>query len=181
MNRVIEEDRGTKFVYHHYPKCFIPTLKIFSLSDKVPQQIHSRIIECFSLLFIDYSACLNRIRSCIEILLREHLKQKNPQLSAPKSLFLSIKDFRLNNDKANFESKQFLTALRHIGNAGSHGKSTSYRDALEGLEMLEIIINEIYSNSSKKRILRIVEEINVKQGLLNEEERFAIYKNEKFT
>jgi hypothetical protein len=52
-----------------HPKAIFPPPQIFPLSNKLPKEITPRLIESFSLYWVDNSSCANKIRSVLETLL----------------------------------------------------------------------------------------------------------------
>ncbi|MEU9083348.1 DUF4145 domain-containing protein [Streptomyces sp. NPDC048357] len=57
-----------------------------------------------------------------------------------------------------------LTAIRWLGNAGSHDTVLKIFDALDAVEILTHIIHRLYDTSDAK-LIKKVEEVNARRGM----------------
>ena len=172
-NTVEEADPyyGSEVILIHYPKYFQPTLKVFSIPKACPHAISLVIHECFELLLLNPSSCLNKIRIVLELIL-DHLKvpRTKSNKSGKQSLHQRISYLE---GAQEFKMSKYLNAilaLKWIGNAGSHDVSAKYVDALDGLQILDLLVTAIF-DISDSRLVKIIDLINEKKRLLKHEER----------
>jgi hypothetical protein len=103
----------------------------------VSKQIVEPLNESFKLFFSAPSAASNSVRVAIEELLTE-LKVKRFNLVSKKRRMISLHQ-RIGLLPAKYvELKEMLTAIKWIGNAGSHGgEQLSHDDVLDAFELTE--------------------------------------------
>ena len=98
-------------------------------------KIASLIKEAFELYWVNNFSCANMIRAILEKVLEEQKITKG-------TLFERIQTFC--NDKPDL--KEYLEAIRHIGNSASHReKEIADSDLLSGFELLEFCLSKIYN------------------------------------
>lgn len=61
---------------------------------------------------------------------------------------------------------EILLALKWIGNAGSHSQDIQPEDIFDGIELLEKIVEKLYSDNEKELAAK-VKEINKKKSPIN--------------
>lgn len=147
------------------PKLFIPGLKIFDIINTVPEKLIPHIQDAFDIYFTDVSACANKIRIVIELLMDLHKIKKTSIVRGKRkrlTLHKRIEEFKL---KYPIEG-ELLMAIKWIGNYGSHNlESLTKDDILDGFEMLEHVLNNLYETNSK-RIKSLGKKINKRRGPL---------------
>jgi hypothetical protein len=102
-----------------YPEYFERAPRIIEIDDRYPLDVREILISSFSLFWLNKSACANRLRSCIEKILDSFgvpKKQRTKKRLIPLSLHNRIIKFCKSNDKY----KNILTAVKWVGNVGSH-------------------------------------------------------------
>ncbi len=137
------------------PRYFYPSLNIFSVSELCPIKIRSQIEKSFSHYFNDASACANSIRTAIELVMDEQGVLNNTTKFV--ALGARIKEFQ----KKNKAIGDLIEAVKWIGNAGSHESGLQKLDLLDGYELLQFIIDELYVK--KERFKKLSE----KAALIN--------------
>ncbi len=154
----IVEDR----ISDYFPKYFYPNLKLFNLSEQIPDNVAKQINLSFSNYFDDLSSCANRLRHSIELILND--------LKAPKwKKCNNGKIFKFNNlhqriehfGKRNKNIANHLLALKIIGNEGSHIGNLQTDDIIDAYEILEQLIEITYIKNTK-RIADLANEIVLK-------------------
>jgi hypothetical protein len=154
-------DTYMNWVENVYPKSFTPTINIFEIPYGVPQNVKKELVKSFDLFWISPSASANSLRIAVEILLDEFEIDKEDSKGSFISLGNRIKDFASNSQTASIGAKlkEILTALKHIGNDGSHQSTLEYTDVLDGYKLFEKVLDSIYVKSDEK-LNDIVEKIN---------------------
>lgn len=148
------DDNGVHFekeLREYKPKFFYPNLRMFKLSKDIPEDISRLIDESFSLYFTDNNSCANKIRTAIERML-DDLKAPKKRLNK-KGLYTPIKI--LHQRIEHFSKRKprickLLMALKIIGNEGSHTMNLNDNDILDAFEILELLIEIIYTKNNTR-------------------------------
>ena len=145
------------------PDFFTPPLHLFKISADVPEEVRTEVIASFRLFFCDTDAAGNHLRCSVEFLL-DHLrvprarnhKTKRKRIRLPLQARIESLPLRFS------ETKERLSALRWLGNTGSHsGISLTQDDVLDGYVIMEDILREIFTPSEAKDIAK---RINKQKG-----------------
>lgn len=155
-------DTQTSYEIYYRPKYFNPGLEIFSLPEKTPYLLASVIRKSFELLFTDPEASLNQLRSAIEVLLNELGVDQLDKTGKPLRLHSRLD--KLTGMHSKYQKQ--LEAIKWLGNAGSHNSKAeklTIDDVLDGYEILQPIVNELFS-AQRKSIDDLVLEINTNKG-----------------
>jgi len=146
---VYDEEYGHGLTTVRYVKAAHPAPRIIEVSKNVPEIISKPVFSAFSLYWIDLGATANRIRSALERLMDDKGIKKNTVNSQRKRVPLVLASrIQIFENKFGIEHKVIMSAIRLIGNAGSHGQSD--RNAvLAGFELLEYLLREIYDKPGK--------------------------------
>lgn len=140
-----------------YPEYFERPPQIIRISEVYPAEIKDVLDSSFKLFWIDRQSCANKIRVSIEILL-DHLKIKKYPKSG-RRIPLSIQQ-RINIMAAKApDISEKLTAVKWIGNAGSHTDQLSRKDLLDAYKILNYSLEKVFINEEAE-INKISREIN---------------------
>ncbi len=160
-----DEDGFPDFVLTDFyrPKYFQPSLKIFSYPKGTFSNVKDELNHSFELFFCSPPSAANHVRIAIENLLTN----------------LGVKRFRINNNKRapiflhnRIESlprkyqdlKDILLAIKWLGNAGSHERTTiTIDDVMDAYEMLAVVLEDLFDNK-KKIATKKAKEINKRKG-----------------
>lgn len=145
-----------------YPEYFARTPRIIEIDDKYPSEIRDILSSAFSLFWLDKNACVNRLRSCIENILDSFgvpKRQRTKKGLRPFSLHNRIERFCKKNDKY----KKILTAVKWIGNVGSHSDDVKVKNILDGFRLIDYMLKELYINEEKE-ILKLSKKYNKTKG-----------------
>ena len=151
------------------PHYFSPAPPILHIPENAPASMSRELKDAFALFWADHRSCLNKLRSATEALLT-HLgvkrfgmkKAKAPATKGervPLSLASRIEILTNKNKKHSSE----LTALRQLGNVGSHGGEITASDALDGFELMMRLLDAIFVRSDDA-FTKMVKEIVKRQG-----------------
>ena len=140
-------------VKYYKPRYFYPSLCLFPIPKSCPTEISEQIKLSFSHYFSDKSAAANALRTTLELILNNQKisriiitpsrKRKNLTLHARIDIF----------GNTNPELKSFLFASKWIGNAGSHVGEISKNDLLDGYELIQHCIDELYEKPVRMKEL----------------------------
>ncbi|MFC2110876.1 DUF4145 domain-containing protein [Bacteroidota bacterium] len=134
---------------------FYPPLRIFKMTKSCPDEIRNQIYLSFSHYFHDLKACANAIRTALELIMNQKKiniayitrNRKRRKYSLHQRIELFSRQYPdLNN---------FLFAAKWIGNAGSHNDTVTKNDLLDGYELLEHTIEELYEKHARMKELRL--------------------------
>ncbi len=148
------------------PQSFIPAPPMIRVPARCPTDIKEEIKASFALYWIDRSASLNRIRLAIELLLsslkipKTIVNKKNKR----ESLHLHSPIDKLRSKRpALGDLCDRLLAVKHLGNAGSHAGDVQPTDVFDGLDILEQVLNDLYTRSESE-LAKTVKAINKRKG-----------------
>ncbi|MDI7862372.1 DUF4145 domain-containing protein [Rhizobiaceae bacterium n13] len=125
------------------PRIMHPAPPMIEVPKKLGKEAKEHMTRAFELFWSDAGACANRMRIVVELLLdqleiprkRPKGKAKNAHLNLSDRITI-LKDARPGHDKA-------LTALRIVGNIGSHEGVVEFEELLDCFELLEDALIEL--------------------------------------
>lgn len=127
-----------------------PAPPIITWPDKLNKTTAEHLRAAFGLFWSDRGSCANRLRIFVEVFLddlqvpRDGLKRNKRQGKFDLSERIDALDAaRRGHSKA-------LTALRHVGNAGSHEGDADFEDLLDCFELLEDVLIELIDERRAK-------------------------------
>jgi hypothetical protein len=155
--RTSSEYNGSKYLAFT-PTYFNPPLNIFVVSSHCPENIKYCVLKGFSHYWNDIASTANRIRTCVELILDEQ------GVTKVGTLHSRLESYK----KSNHDLGSKLMAVKWIGNIGSHESVLAQEDILNGFELLEFVIDELYERPNKtNRLNNLSENINKNKGLSN--------------
>jgi hypothetical protein len=144
------------------PKFISPTIPIINLDSTYPQKLKDELEKSFELFWTDFSACGNRIRSSLELMLDDFKISRVTQRKKFKSLHTRIDEFKTKYAKYNHVIDK-LFAIKWLGNAASHKSELSSDDIYDAYEILQYVLDEIFS-TKRDSIEKLTKAINKKKG-----------------
>jgi hypothetical protein len=150
-------DYNEEYIDTFTPTFFQPTIKIFKIPDQCGDDLKEEIENSFKLFWCDLQSCANKIRIALELLMNEQKVKKLDNSRKKMSLHKRIEIYQ------NIEVRDWLLAIKWIGNTGSHLGNIEVIDILETYQLLEFSLNKIYNDHTKK-INRIAKGINKSRG-----------------
>ncbi len=134
------------------PRSMVPAAPIIPISTKLPASVSSELRLAFGLYWVDFGACISRLRTSLENLLDEKLISREGtkgngdtyRLTLNKRIELYEQQY---TDSASAESMQ---ALRVVGNLGAHGDHVSQENLFDALDVYEDALLEIYEQKTAK-------------------------------
>jgi hypothetical protein len=152
------------YVEYYKPLFFHPSLQIFSIPDKTPEDVKKAIKSSFSLLFNNQTSAANQIRIALECLLT-HMKINRYRNSRGKRKRLNLHE-RINLLPAKYQHvKDLCFAIKWLGNSGSHcGDEITMDNVFDGYDMLSFLLDELYANR-QTHAKQLAKKINTKKGV----------------
>lgn len=128
----------------YIPLHFEPALNVFIIPESCPLEIVCQIKKSFSHYFSDSNACANSIRTALELIMNEQGISNINSKGKLVSLAHRIEKFNSKNP----DLKPLIEAVKWIGNAGSHTEDVDKSDLLDGYELLNFVIEELYERGN---------------------------------
>ncbi|HLL06997.1 MAG TPA: DUF4145 domain-containing protein [Myxococcaceae bacterium] len=151
-------DDPHQWIIVYAPRFFLPAPPIFRVPNGTIQSVRDELMRAWTLYWSDAASCANRIRTCVELLLTYvGVPQSTRPLGkkpARLSLHARIEKFRVRAP----ELAESLMAVKWLGNAGSHVGELKKDDVLDGFELLEHVLAEVFEERSK-RLKRLQKDI----------------------
>lgn len=136
--------------YTYQIQSFQPAPHIIKIPKKLNKDSRLHLVKACELFWVDYGSCANRLRIVVEFLLDQLSiariglkgKRKNARLDLADRIDLLA--------LARPGHEQALTALRYVGNLGSHEGDGDFEDILDCFELLEDAITELIESRREK-------------------------------
>lgn len=139
-----------------------PPLKLFKYSNEISAELNNKLSESFGLFWLDKSACGNKIRTAIEILLNDLGVRKTYTTKKGKRWYYKLHDRIALYSKKKPKIAEKLFAIKWIGNDGSHGISELSNDEIiSAYKILEYVLKKLY-DKSENEVNRLTKKINKK-------------------
>lgn len=157
-----------------YESMWVPTLEVrymapaprmIEIPNGLPKGARDQLNAAFAAYWTSPSACGNRVRLCLELLM-DHFRIKRWTISRkgpkPERRRLNLHT-RLELFGKKWPAVQdTLLAIKWVGNDASHDE-LSDNDALDGLELLEHVLEVVFDKDGPRRA-KLVKEINRRKG-----------------
>ncbi|MGW7106496.1 DUF4145 domain-containing protein [Streptomyces xanthophaeus] len=139
------------------PTFFSPSLPLVQGHESAPKSVLQRIEAAAAVIWVDPNSAANRLRSAVEALFEE--------LGFPGEgpLHGKIVQFKRFNPEYSDAADAFLAA-KWLGNVGSHEDALKVSDVLNGAEMIDFALSEIY-DTSRDAVKRMASEITARKGM----------------
>lgn len=134
------------------PISMFPAPPLFPIARKFPSQVEKELKLAFQLFWTDRSASTSRLRTSVERVLDDKgiatsVPDKNGKLQR-LTLFARIDLFEKATKDADIAES--MTAMRVVGNLGTHGDEVTEGDYFDLLDVLEDALSEIYEQKTAK-------------------------------
>ena len=145
------------------PSFFQPPLKILDIPADCPTDVAVHLNESFALFFADPGAALNCARIAVEAVLTDlGIKRFTKVKGVRRPIYLHQRIALLPPKHSHLI--ELLTAIKWLGNAGSHaGSDVSSDDVLLAYDLVEHVLAQIYDNKAKK-LSASAKKVNKKKG-----------------
>ncbi|WP_142418311.1 DUF4145 domain-containing protein [Citrobacter braakii] len=165
--KVVEGYDYPEPIYGDYykPMFFEPSLNLISIPDRCPDSIREPLRESFKLFFSSTGSSANNARVAIEALLTEMEVPTKKIDKNGKPAFMPLHE-RIGKIPGEYNHvKDMLTAIKWIGNSGSHHGDAKplVDDVIDIYELIEHVLEEVYA-PRLSRLTAIAERINQNKG-----------------
>jgi hypothetical protein len=145
------------------PKYFSPAPPIISVPPQCPKKVSVQIFSSSALFWSSPPSAANGVRIAVELLMDDQRVPRKGKTTTgrfqPLSLHARIE--RYANKRA--DVGEALLAIKWLGNSGSHSARLRPTDVLDGFELLENALEEVYDDKSS-RLKGITVSINRRKG-----------------
>ncbi|WP_392714255.1 DUF4145 domain-containing protein [Rhizobium ruizarguesonis] len=121
------------------PKSMFPAPRVIGVSKKLSPECQKDLISSFALLWADYGACANRLRSFVEHFLNQLNVSRVSENGKGLNLYQRIALF----GKTYPSHALSFDALREVGNRGSHAGDADFDDLIKCYHLLQRPITEL--------------------------------------
>lgn len=123
-----------------WPVYFSPPMLLLDVSSKVPAAVRESLKNSFASFFSDFGAAANHVRQCAEeILTLAGVPGRNAN-----GRFVNMES-RIQTFKGNDpDNADRISALRWIGNFGSHPGTLTCEDLFNAYDILEVLLEDLY-------------------------------------
>lgn len=135
-------DYQPQYNQYYQPRFFQPPVHFFKIPINTPYKTRAAIELSFSLVLQSPAAAVNSLRSAVEELLETHGIKKDPNRSLHKRI-----EEDLTKKPALAPFQDLLMAIKWLGNSGSHGDTVELEHILFVYEVLEFILNTLYTEN----------------------------------
>jgi hypothetical protein len=129
---------------------FSPPLRLFKIHEKCTTEISNQIVDAFALYWCDTSACANKIRIALEMIMNDHSVKRKYVSDKGKRKDVSLHSRIEVFGKKFPELKDHLIAIKWIGNSGSHVGKLERVDLIDAFSLLEHCIDNLYGKRDKE-------------------------------
>jgi hypothetical protein len=143
-----DEEFGQVWNSHLRPRAMYPAPYIIEIAEQVPERVSSELRQSFQLFWSDLNAAANRMRTSLERALDEKGVKKYNKTGKRVSLPLAQR-ITLFEKEYGKEFSDIFTALRHVGNLGTHA-GVSRTALLNAYELYEHALSEIFGKRKEK-------------------------------
>jgi hypothetical protein len=147
-------DFGYDFEHRQYvglyePRCVLPAPRMLAIPEDCPSPVTSELRRIFALYWCDSAATANAIRTVVERLLDSE--------DIPRQRLVRKKYRRLRlNERSALLSKSIpdctvsLTAIKWLGDRGSHGGILRDDELLDAMEILDYVLDALYGKRASR-------------------------------
>jgi hypothetical protein len=140
------------------PLAFAEAPPVIRVCDECPGDVGAELDRSFSLYWLDRRSCATAIRSAVELLLDERGVPREVERKAGRSTRLPLHDRIVRFREKDPEPGKLLLAIKVIGNVGTHGDDITFDDLLIGYEILDHVVDLVYSGRAA-RIAGLADEV----------------------
>lgn len=134
----------------YIPLNFMPHVNIMPAMEHLPSNIQELICQADALFWINPSSCVNILRSSIEKLLdNEGVQELN---SRQKVMALGVRiESHIHSSNILHKYQVKLSAIRWLGNSGSHQGNMTHEDVYGGYKIFFHILDELFEEPERAR------------------------------
>lgn len=144
------------------PNMMFPGPPLATIPTETPATVVEALKQSFSLFWHDLGATANKLRVEAEpVLTDQGVKQYNRTgKRVPLTFARRIEIY----SQGSTQHRDVLTALRWIGNHGSHSGAVDRDDVLTAFELMQVALQDLYGRDYRKELARKSKEIAARRG-----------------
>jgi hypothetical protein len=146
---------------HYTPLAFVEAPPIIRVCEECPEAVSEHLNRSFGLYWMDRRSCATAIRTAVEALLDERVVPRAIERRPRRLARLPLHDRIVRFQETAPEPGKLLSAIKVIGNVGTHEDDITLDDLLTGYEILDHVIDLIYSGRAA-RVAGLAEEVLVR-------------------
>jgi len=135
---------------HYTPLAFAEPPAVIRVSEQCPGAVSAHLDRSFGLYWMDRRSCATAIRTAVESLLDERSVPKEIERKPGKLARIPLHDRVVRFQEADPEPGKLLMAIRVIGNVGTHQDDITVDDLLTAYEILDHVIDLVYSGRAAR-------------------------------
>jgi len=145
-----ERRDGSEFIDQYLdPLYFTPTVNLFDIPDGVPDKVRSSLITAFGLFWSDPASAGNALRTSIEGLMDYRGIKKWTKRPNKPDISISLHDRIIEFSAYEKDLGELLLATKWIGNAGSHSQELDKKKMIEGFQLIQHVLEELFHKRSE--------------------------------
>lgn len=163
-NIYYDQDGGLDHHTMYGPRMMLPGPPLATIPPGTPKPVVDALQKGFSLFWADLGSAANKLRVAAERIL-DHQKIKRTTINRARKRVPLMFAARIGIYEAKKPGqKGMLTALRWIGNEGSHAGDLDREDVLTGFELMQAGLTDLYGSDHKKDLARRMKSIVARRG-----------------
>jgi len=143
---------------YYTPLAFAEPPPVIRVCEQCPEVVSAHLNRSFGLYWMDRRSCATAIRSAVESLLDERSVPRQTPRQPGKPARIPLHDRVVRFQETDLESGKLLLAVKVIGNVGTHQDDISFDDLLTGYEILDHVIDRVYSRQAA-RVAGLADEV----------------------
>jgi hypothetical protein len=143
---------------HYTPLAFAEPPPVIRVCEKCPEAVSAHLDRSFGLYWMDRRSCATAVRTAVESLLDERGVPRDIERKPGKLARIPLHDRIVRFQEADPEPGKLLVAIRVIGNVGTHQDDITVDDLLTGYEILDHVIDLVYSGRAA-RVAGLADEV----------------------
>lgn len=147
------------------PRYFQPNLQPISIPNNCSEYVGNALQEAFKAMFINFELACNQLRVAVEYVVDELVDVDGKAIlrNDANGEFISLgrRIDKIRDDFGYFKS--FISAIRYVGNAGSHEIGVlKFQDFADALGLVERILKDLYLDDELQTLKGLAIKINKK-------------------
>jgi len=132
------------------PLAFAEAPPVIRVCEECPKAVLAELDRSFALYWMDRRSCATAIRSAVESLLDERNAPREIKRKPGRTTRLPLHDRIVRFQETDPKPGKLLLAIKVIGNVGTHQDDITFDDLLTGYEILDHVIDLIYSRRAAR-------------------------------
>jgi hypothetical protein len=132
------------------PLAFVEPPPVIRVCEECSNAVLAHLDRSFGLYWMDRRSCATAIRAAVESLLDERNVPREIERKPGKLARIPLHDRIVRFQATAQEPGKLLLAIKVIGNVGTHQEDITFDDLLTGYEILDHVIDRVYSGRAER-------------------------------